>query len=123
MGTFTSNKLLEQFSLDFTLHTLHDLYLFRSRRSQMFLKIGIFKNFAIFTGKNLHISLFLIKRKVLNCKLLLETASHQSCFVKKAFLKNTKFHRKTLTLDSLFNKVADLRYFPVKFRNFYEHLF
>ena len=33
----------------------------RSSRSQMFLKIGVFKNFTIFTGKQLCWSLFLIK--------------------------------------------------------------
>ena len=33
----------------------------KSSRSQMFLKIGVFKNFAIFTGKQLCWSLFLIK--------------------------------------------------------------
>ena len=33
----------------------------RSSCSQMFLKIGVLKQFAIFTGKNLCWSLFLIK--------------------------------------------------------------
>ena len=33
----------------------------RSSRSQMFLKIGVFKNFTIFTGTQLCWSLFLIK--------------------------------------------------------------
>ena len=33
----------------------------KSSRWQMFFKIGVLKNFAIFTGKNLHSSLFLIK--------------------------------------------------------------
>ena len=33
----------------------------RSGRSQMFLKIGVLKKFAIFTGKRLCWSLFLIK--------------------------------------------------------------
>ena len=36
-------------------------HLFRSSRSQMFFKIGVLKNFAIFTGKSLCWSLFLIK--------------------------------------------------------------
>ena len=33
----------------------------RSNRLQMFFKTGVFKNFAIFTGKSLCLSLFLIK--------------------------------------------------------------
>ena len=33
----------------------------RSSRSQMFFKAGFLKNFAIFTGKHLYLSLFLIK--------------------------------------------------------------
>ena len=34
---------------------------FRSNRSQIFFKIGVLKNFAIFTWKHLHWSLFIIK--------------------------------------------------------------
>ena len=34
----------------------------RSSRSQMFFKIGVLKNFAIFTGKHLRWSLFLINK-------------------------------------------------------------
>ena len=34
---------------------------FKSSRSQMFFKISVFKNYAIFTGKQMRSSLFLIK--------------------------------------------------------------
>ena len=45
--------------------------LLRSSRSQMFFKIGVLKNFANFTGKNLHQSLFLRKLQAprLLCRL------------------------------------------------------
>ena len=36
---------------------------FRSSRSQMFFKVGVLKSYAIFTGKHLRWSLFLIKFK------------------------------------------------------------
>ena len=39
----------------------------RSSRSQMFFKIGVLKNFAIFTGKHLRWSLFLIKLQAFRC--------------------------------------------------------
>ena len=39
----------------------------RSSRSQMFFKIGVLKNFIIFTGKHLCWSLFLIKLQAFNC--------------------------------------------------------
>ena len=39
----------------------------RSIRSQMFFKIGALKNFAIFTGKHLCWSLFLIKLQAFRC--------------------------------------------------------
>ena len=35
--------------------------MYRSSHSQMFFKIGVLKNFVIFTGKHLYWSLFLIK--------------------------------------------------------------
>ena len=38
----------------------------KSSRSQMFFKIGVLKNFAIFTGKHMCKSLFLIKLKACN---------------------------------------------------------
>ena len=43
----------------------------------MFFKIGILKNFAIFTGKNLCWSIFLIKLQVSNPETLLKKAPMQ----------------------------------------------
>ena len=40
---------------------------YRSSRSQMFFKIGVLKNFAMFTGKHLCWSLFLIKLQAFRC--------------------------------------------------------
>ena len=48
--TFIRNELAEE-----------DNDIIRSSRFQMFLKIGVFKNFTTFTGKHLCWSLFLIK--------------------------------------------------------------
>ena len=45
----------------FTSSTSHPHPLYRSSRSQMFLKIGVLKNFANFTGRRLGWCLFLIK--------------------------------------------------------------
>ena len=42
---------------------------YRSSRSQMFFKIGVLKNFAIFTGRHLFWSLFLIKLQALGLQL------------------------------------------------------
>ena len=39
----------------------------RSSRSQMFFKIGVLKKFAMFTGKHLCWSLFLIKLQAFRC--------------------------------------------------------
>ena len=44
----------------------------RSSRSQMFFKIDVFKNFAIFTGKQLCSSLFLVKLKSFSPATLLK---------------------------------------------------
>ena len=41
----------------------------RSSRSQMFFKTGVHKNFAMFTGKHLSCSLFLIKLQTFRCFL------------------------------------------------------
>ena len=56
----------------------------RGSRSQMFFKIGVLKNFANFTGKNLCWSLFLIKGHLHRCfsvKFLK--------FLRTTFLQNT----------------------------------
>ena len=48
------------------------LFIFRRSRSYMFCKIGILRNFAIFTGENLCWSLFLIKQKGLTLEFYLK---------------------------------------------------
>ena len=64
----------------------------RSSRSQMFFKIGVFKNFAIFKGKHLCRSLFLIKLQPWRPATLLKRDSTQvfSCEYCEIF-KNTFF--------------------------------
>ena len=99
---------------------------FRSSRSQMFFKIGVLKNFAIFTGKHLCWSLFLIKFRSLLVMLLcfvppyfefliflikLSLKRHQKqppkYSMKKAVFKNfCNIHRKVTVLKSLFNKAT-----------------
>ena len=64
---------------------------FRSNRSQMSFKIDVFKSFAIFTGKHLCSSLFVIKRKRLlkrgsNTSVFLLTLQN---FLEQFFLSNT----------------------------------
>ena len=41
---------------------------FKSSRSKMFFKIGVLKNYAIFTGKHLCWNLFLINLQALRCR-------------------------------------------------------
>ena len=67
-----------------------ELLHFRSRRSQMFFKIGVPENFAIFTGKHLCWSLFLIKRD----------ATQVFCYEFCEILKNTFFYRTRLVAAS-----------------------
>ena len=73
---------------------------YRSSSSQMFFKIGVLKNFAIFTGKHLRWSLFLIKLQAL------------TFFIE---------HRWWLLADlglQLIEKRLQYRYFPVNIAKF-----
>ena len=54
--------------------------LFRSSRSQIFFKIGLFKNFAIFIEKNFSWSLFLIKLHSWRLATWLKRDSHAGIF-------------------------------------------
>ena len=54
---------------------------FRGRRSQMSFKIEVFKNFAIFTGKHLGCSLFVIKLPAYEPANLLKRYSNTSIFL------------------------------------------
>ena len=60
----------------------------RSSRSQMFFKVDVFKNFAIFTGKHLCWSLFLIKLQAFRCFPV-----NIAKFLRVAFLQNICFCR------------------------------
>ena len=54
------------------MHTLLEKFsYFKSTRSQMFLKIGVPKNFINFTGRHLRWSRFLIKLQAFSCRLQL----------------------------------------------------
>ena len=72
-----------------------DSYKMRSSRSQKFFKIGVLKNFAIFTGKHLCWSLFLIKLQVWNPVTSLKRDSNTVVFLwyceifKKGFFQRT----------------------------------
>ena len=69
------------------------LDLTRSRRSQMFFKIGVLKNFANYTGEYLCWSLFLIKLQPLRPTTLLKRDFSTGCFLVKfaKFLKTPFF--------------------------------
>ena len=53
----------------------------RSSRVQMFFKLGVLADFAIFTGKHLCWSLFLIKLKVFRAVILLKRDSNTGVFL------------------------------------------
>ena len=102
----------------------------RSRHSQMFFKIGVLKDFALFTGKKLCWSLFLTNFQAWRPATLLKRdssigifsffyitppvvasvrSSHPEMFCKKGVLKNlAKFTGKQLCWSLFFNKVAGL---------------
>ena len=100
--------------------------MYKSSRSQMFFKIGVFKNFKIFTGKHLCWSLFLLKLQAFRQPAVV--------FCKKGVLKNfANFTGKHLCWSlflilfqastlQLFKKRLQHRGFPVKFAKFLEHL-
>ena len=85
LSCFTVSRIsLRLSSLDTPLFFLLFLPLwitkFRSSRSIMSFKIGVFKNFAIFTGKDLCWSLFVIKSPACKLANLLKRDSNTSVF-------------------------------------------
>ena len=60
--------------------TSNEIYLFRSSRPEAFCKKGVLRNFAKFTGKHLHQSLFFNKAAHLRPATLLKKRIWQSCF-------------------------------------------
>ena len=73
---------------------------YSSSYSQMFLKIGVLKNFANFTGKQLRYNFYLIKLKALSPATLLKRLQHR-CFPVK-FLKFLRTPFSTVHLGSCF---------------------
>ena len=77
-------------------HTKFDINLvkLRSSPSQMFLKIGVLKNFAIFTGKHLCWGLFLLKLQAQGLQLYYKESPTQmfSCEYCETF-KNSFFYK------------------------------
>ena len=86
-------------------------------RSQRFFKIGVLKNFAIFTGKHLCWRLFLIKLQYWRLAFLLKKTLQHNCFpmniarfLKTAFLWNTVHY----TSANVY-VMMDIRYLKVMF--------
>ena len=73
---------------------------YSSSYSQMFLKIGVLKNFANFTGKQLRYNFYLIKLKALSPATLLKRLQHR-CFPVN-FLKFLRTPFSTVHLGSCF---------------------
>ena len=100
----------------------------RSSRSQMFFRIGVLKNFAIFTGKHLCRSLFLIKLQCWRPATLLKRDSTQvfSCEYCKIF-KNTFFYRTPLVatffLSYCFSCTPAIIWFDFFWKKYYLDLF
>ena len=65
----------------------------RSRRLQMFFKIGVFEKSTIFTGKHLHWSLFLIKLQAWRPATLVKRLQHMCFSVNIAKFLRTVFYR------------------------------
>ena len=80
---------------------------YSSSRSQMLFKIGVVKNFAIFTGKQLCRSLFLIKLKTLKASNFIFF-----CEVCKTF-KDNFFYRTPPVAASMSNFFYDLNYYKL----------
>ena len=81
----------------------HSRVLSKISRLQMFFKIGVLKNFAIFTGKNLCWGLFLIKLQVWGPEALFKKRIQHSCSpVNIANFNNTFFYRTTPVAASVY---------------------
>ena len=74
--------------------------MFRSSRSHMFLKIGVLKNLAVFTGKQLCCSLFLVKA----CNFINNMLQHRCFLVNAAQFLGTAFFKEHLRRLLLFCK-------------------
>ena len=87
-------------------------FLFRSSRLQMFFKVGVLKSYAIFAGKHLRWSLFLINLQSFGPATLLKRNSDKGAFlcILQKFLRTAYFidHFRWLLLP-----------FTTTFRNYY----
>ena len=83
---------------------------FSSGCSQIFFKIAILEKFAIFTGKHLCRSLFLIKLQALDLQLDLKKRIQHRCFpMNNAKFLITVFYRTTSVAASVNSKTLDPR--------------
>ena len=83
----------------FLQNTSRKLLMFRSSRSQMFLKISVLKNFANLTGKHLCWSLFLIQTLLDSVDSVKKRLQHRCYLVKFAkFLKTLFFIEHVFTV-------------------------
>ena len=99
----------KMFAFKSFLMLLYRVLIFRSSGSQMFLKIGVLKNFANYTGKHLHWSLFLIKLLAWRPVTLLKKDSNTGVFLWN--LRNLwehLFYRTLLVVDFEFLKVLQI---------------
>ena len=92
-------------------HHTSDISDCRSSRWQMFFRIGVLKNFAIFTGKRLYCSCFVIKLQAFRSRTLLKETprqvfSYEYCEV----FKNSFFYRTPLVAASLTTKNINFDY-------------
>ena len=91
----------------------------RSSRSQMSFKIEIFKNFAIFTGKHLCWSLFVIKLPAyIACTFIIKRLQHRYFFIIIAKFLRTSFfieHLQQLLFKAMFETCQN---FTMKNKNF-----
>ena len=86
----------------------------RSSCLQMFFRIGVLKNFTIFTGKHLHWGVFLIKLQTVSLATLLKRDSNTGVFL---FLQNTSTRERCEICSKLTMKIPKryISYFLVVF--------
>ena len=90
----------------------------KSSRLKMFFEIGSLKNFAIFTGKHLYLSLFLIKLKA--CKFFKKRLQHR-CFLwvlqnfqEQLFYRTPKYSKGSWGVYSLISRLHMLSIYIVQ---------
>ena len=84
-------------------------------RFQMFFKIGVLRNFAIFTGKHLHLSNFLIKLQAFKPATLLKRDSNTGVFLLILWNFKEHFFRRTPPDDCFWRKLDTTTYNAIVF--------